>query len=283
MWGALLHLAFREREEQLTAEELRWILQVRDALDVAALPYTNAELVQLAFISKGRSSEAVSRLQKILSWRKQYELDAISFEAAFRTFNRTASARGAGNLCAMGRVRSGALGVCASYSDFLPSKMVKQHAFKATMGVFEACSSSLADVRRGVCLVAECGKAGFDNFSLWTELQMASLYVKGYPIRINRIVVVDASPMVRALLRGLMSALSSKMRRKLHLVGHDEFLQTYVANTAELPRFLGGGGTHGPSLVNSSLAQWQRLLLERAAWNARLVAQYGERFDKLSG
>ena len=38
----------------------------------------------------------------------------------------------------------------------LPAEIEYQSAFKAIIGVFEACTSSLADARRGICVIAEC-------------------------------------------------------------------------------------------------------------------------------
>ena len=35
--------------------------------------------------------------------------------------------------------------------------------FKAIIGVFEACTSSLADLRRGICIFAECSGVGYNN------------------------------------------------------------------------------------------------------------------------
>ena len=35
--------------------------------------------------------------------------------------------------------------------------------FKAIIGVFEACTSSLADLRRGTSIFAECSGVGYNN------------------------------------------------------------------------------------------------------------------------
>ena len=44
-----------------------------------------------------------------------------------------------------------------------PAKIEYQSAFKVIIGVFEACTSSLADVRRGICIIAECSGVGYSN------------------------------------------------------------------------------------------------------------------------
>ena len=47
--------------------------------------------------------------------------------------------------------------------NFLPAEIEYQSAFKAVIGVFEACTSSLADARRGICIIAECSGVGYNN------------------------------------------------------------------------------------------------------------------------
>ncbi len=49
-----------------------------------------------------------------------------------------------------------------------------QSAFKAIIGVFEACTSSLADVRRGICMIAECSGVGYNNVRPLSPLCAAS-------------------------------------------------------------------------------------------------------------
>ena len=53
--------------------------------------------------------------------------------------------------------------------------------------------------------------------SLRTELKFASLYVGGYPVRIERIVLVDVTMLARVVLKALKLALPAKMRSKFHL------------------------------------------------------------------
>ena len=47
--------------------------------------------------------------------------------------------------------------------ECLPAEYEYQSAFKAIIGVFEACTSSLADARRGICIIAECSGVGYSN------------------------------------------------------------------------------------------------------------------------
>ena len=65
--------------------------------------------------------------------------------------------------------------------------------------------------------------------SLRTELKFASLYVGGYPVRIERIVLVDVTTMVRVVLKALKRALPAKIRSKFH-----EYTATKFKNIREL-------------------------------------------------
>ena len=174
------------------------------------------------------------------------------------------------------RTRDGRLGFAADYSTFLPAKLKYQSAFKSIVGVFEACNSSLVDVRRGVCIMAQCRGVGYRNVSLATELQFASMYVGGYPTRIDRILLVDVNYVVRLVLAGLLRALPSKIRRKFGLTSlhslHDEH-----AEVGALPAFLGGPAAH----ETSNAAWWAQLRARREAWEAELVREYGPGFARL--
>ena len=50
--------------------------------------------------------------------------------------------------------------------ECLPAETEYQSAFKAIIGVYEACTSSLADTRRGICGIAECSGVGYGNVRL---------------------------------------------------------------------------------------------------------------------
>ena len=131
--------------------------------------------------------------------------------------------------------------------------------------------------------------------SLRTELKFASLYVGGYPVRIERIVLVDVMTMVRVVLKALKRALPAKIRSKFHLsrTANGELYEELAARD-ELPDFLGGcyggdggaagGGGCGSSAalhVEKALAYLRKLHEARAAWEAELVKAYGVGFKEL--
>ena len=58
--------------------------------------------------------------------------------------------------------------------NFLPAEIEYQSAFKMIIGVFEACTSSLADARRGICMIVECGGVGYSNVRPLSPLCAAS-------------------------------------------------------------------------------------------------------------
>ena len=133
--------------------------------------------------------------------------------------------------------------------------------------------------------------------SLRTELKFASLYVGGYPVRIERIVLVDVTMLVRVVLKALKRALPAKMRSKFHL-SHTANGQLYEqhAGRDELPDYLGGGyggdgggggggggGGSGALHVEKALSYWSQLHEARAAWEAELVKAYGVGFKELKG
>jgi len=273
----------------LSAQEISWIVAIRDGLAAAAdgMPRpSNVLLVQLAIVTKGNVGEALSRLRKLEHWKATYHLDEISFTEAYRQFASctTASADPSAedtSLVPLRRTHDGRLGFAADYSKFLPAKLSLQMAFKAIICAFEACNSSLADVRGGVCIIANTRGVGPCNVSLQNELKFASMYVGGYPTRIARIVLVDTNPVVRVVLRGLLRAIPLKMRSKFQLTSRAAVLADQAPASA-LPAFLGGvcAPDHGLS-HDFNEAWWARLRIQRCEWEAELISQYGEGFARL--
>jgi len=275
-------------EETLTARELSWIRELRDALDGSELERcTNVMMVQLALVGKGRASKGVDRLRKMEGWRAKYSLSEISFEEGFRDFNRTCQPDGAGCLCYFGRTKAGMTGFCAKYStmSYPQSERDWAHAYRAIIGVFDAMCSSLRDVRAGACFIPETSGISFAKLSVATELRYAGLYFSGYPIKVSQIVVLDPTSWVRIAIRGICAALPSKYGGRFctSRLRDGTFYSTYVAaDLPTLPQFMGGGGpADGDTLVSSSLAAWERLLARRARWEAELVRQYGQGFSSL--
>ena len=130
--------------------------------------------------------------------------------------------------------------------------------------------------------------------SLRTELKFASLYVGGYPVRIERIVLVDVTTLVRVVLKALKRALPAKIRSKFQLsrTANGELYEELAARD-ELPDFLGGCyggdggaggggcGSSGALHVEKALAYLSKLHEARAAWEAELVKAYGVGFKEL--
>ena len=135
--------------------------------------------------------------------------------------------------------------------------------------------------------------------SLRTELKLASLYAGGYPVRIERIVLVDVTMLVRVVLKAVKRVLPAKMRSKIHLsrTANGELYEQH-AGRDELPDYLGGGygGDGGASgggdrgggrdrgalHVEKALAYWSQLHEARAAWEVGLVEAYGVGFKELN-
>ena len=135
------------------------------------------------------------------------------------------------------------------------------------------------------------------QISLRAELKFAPLYVGGYPVRIERIVVVDVTIVVRVVLKAIKRVLPAKMHSKIHLsrTANDELYEQH-AGRDQLPDYLGGGyggdgggggggggGGSGALHVEKALSYWSQLHEARAAWEAELVKAYGVGFKELKG
>ena len=111
-------------------------------------------------------------------------------------------------------------------------------------------------------------------------------------MRIERIVLVDVTTMVRVVLKALKRALPAKIRSKFQLsrTANGELYEEH-AGRDQLPDFLGGcygedgdtggGGCSGALHVEKALAYLSKLHEARAAWEAELVKAYGVGFKEL--
>ena len=112
-------------------------------------------------------------------------------------------------------------------------------------------------------------------------------------MRIERIVLVEVTMLVRVVLKALKFALPAKMRSKFHLsrTANGELYEQH-AGRDQLPDFLGGGyggdggggggGGSGALHIEKALAYWSQLHKARAAWEAELVKAYGIGFKELN-
>ncbi|KAL1530067.1 hypothetical protein AB1Y20_000989 [Prymnesium parvum] len=257
----------------LTQKELEWIMATRDAVNAAGLSCSNVLMVQLAIVTKGRTDRALRRLNKLKQWEENPVVASMSREEAYKEANETSMVPEHGYCAAIRRAKNGSIGFACDYASYRPSNLRLPVGILAVVATFEACSSSLADVRRGVTIVCNSKGVGYSNISPTAELAFAEMYVEGYPIRINRFVLVDVTVVARLLLRVLRKVLPRKLNQRFHLISSEE-LSNYYDRDA-LPSFL--KGTNPPS----SKEWWGQLRARREAWEAELLSKYGPGFEKL--
>jgi len=269
----LAELEATDLEGDLTPTELRWIVATRDAAQQAGFDCSCALLVQLANVTKGRTEKALRRLAKMKQWEEEPIVANMTGTAAYKEANDTASPKNRGFCAAVRRAKNSSLAFAADYGTYHPAGLRVPVGIKAVITTFENCCSSLADVRRGVTIICNCNGVGYSNVSPAAELAMAKLYVEGYPVRINRMVLVDVTLVARVVLKAIRKVLPRKLNSRIHLLSGEELRDLFSQEA--LPCFL--DGTNPPNADE----WWADLHARREQWEAELAAKYGAGFSNI--
>ena len=152
---------------------------------------------------------------------------------------------------------------CYQYKNFQGRNMKSDEAHaifqRACFYSLQASQSTIPALRGGMFFVADTRSVGWHNFSLAAESRTSQLLVDSYPIRLYRIAILYASPLVRLFFALCRALLSAKFQRLAVLYGpreSDTFLETQQLTADTLPQAL--GGTLAPDdFLSSVLARLQ--------------------------
>jgi len=239
---------------EATEQELKWAAAIKDAAKVCAEIDADAvsdlEYLQHAIIAKEKVSKALKRIKHMQKFKQKYGIhkdgcyeDAIrdlkAFEEAHPNF-----------ILALGGLETekntNVHVLSVDYAQFFAKNMKTEEAFQVLMrGIFyymQACQPNVAAMRAGFVFLANAEKIGWRNFSPQAEERCAGLYSEAYPIRVNKMVMMNSSPILRVFYNICKIFLSKKIRQTILFCGdHKIYLQQsdYVAPTL-LPTQWGG-------------------------------------------
>ena len=188
----------------LTAEEVLWCKELKAALRGQGVPLPDSDflLAQFAIISKGKTNEAVQRVQKYQS--------VVVGEYGYSTETAMQQAQGFLNkkwpslVLPSKFVIDGHPTTCWDYAQFLPSKMQGESEWIALIQewllTMDASCADLDEVRAGATFVGLCRGLGWKNFNLEMEKRAAVIYQDSYPLRYHQFYMVDAGPILTAMM-----------------------------------------------------------------------------------
>ena len=105
---------------------------------------------------------------------------------------------------------------------------------------FHCSASNLDECRTGMTMITQCKGMGWKNFSLELEHRAAVLYQDAIPCRFAGMPMVNAGPIVRAMLKLCKVFLKKKIADRMLICKQDELMSAHGFSPETLPPVLGG-------------------------------------------
>lgn len=259
-------LSFHDNDDAPTDDERQWALDIKYA--AASSPHLNSdklsdlEYLQFAIVTKGDTSKALSRIQRMQAFKKEcgLALDDGSIEQARRDL-KTFYTVHHGCYLALGALPDGTHVVCSDYHQGV-DYVGKGESFKIRMrGLFyhlHACQPNITAMRAGFCTLLDFQNTTWKDFHVRRQRKVTELISKTYPIRCKQMVLLNVNAIVVAFWRIVRFFLPLKIRERTVLcANHAEFFQAsttlYPPNV--LPTFLGGTFDSSPSVIQRVVEQ----------------------------
>ena len=260
-----LQSAGKDSRWTLTDEELIWAKELKQALadsDVE-LPATDFELAHFAIVSKGNVKKGVKRVtnyNKLVKPEYSYTADEAAKAIGFM------NAKWPGMIPQCGKAPNGGPMLIADVNPYLPGDLKAPKTpegaaeWKAMMLemvlFFHCCASDLDECRRGMTMVTQCKGMGWKNFSLELEHRAAVLYQDAIPCRFAGMPMVNAGPIVRAMLALCKVFLKKKIADRIVSCKQDDLVKKHGFAPESLPPLLGG------TCTSPTYEEWARAQLE---------------------
>ena len=204
-----------------TEQELVWAARLKevataDGSGVDADEVSDWEFLQHAMVAKANTFKALDRLKNLQALKRRYGIirDGSVDEAArdLRTFLQTHPGLYM-SLANHSSEDEGTQVFCSEYQRFQSSRMKSEEAYavymRAAFYVLQASQSNVAALRAGMILLLDVyGALRYRSFQ--TEARARELYGKAYPIRIQRVILLQASGTLRAIYRFVLQPLLSR-------------------------------------------------------------------------
>lgn len=229
---------------EATEQELKWAAAIKQAAvadtEIDSDAVSDLVFLQHAIVAKDKVPKALKRIKRMQKFKQKYGIQKnASYEDAMRDIKAFEEAHpnfilALGGLETEKNTHVHVLSV--DYAQFFARKMSCDEAFKVLMrGIFyymEACQPNIAAMRAGFVFLANADRMGWRNFSPKAEEHCAALYSEAYPIRVNKMIMMNSSPILRVFYNICKVFLSKKIRQTVLFCGdHNKYLQEseYVA------------------------------------------------------
>lgn len=236
---------------EATEEELAWAARLKEAAKadptIDTDPISDFEYLQHGIVAKDCTAAGLKRLRRLRALKDKYGIPRDgSYEQAIRDLHAFQAAHPGALLAVTTLPDDSSSFIAFSTGKFYTRNMKTPESLAITMRGFfyilQACITSVEDMRGGLTSVIDNDGVGWKNFHLRVEEQVTDLFAKLYPVRINRMVFVNAGWIVRALFSIARLFMSKKVADKhIFAPDRDEWLLGQPKLTkVTLPKEWGG-------------------------------------------
>jgi hypothetical protein len=218
-----------------TEEEIQWALAIQQAAkedpDINVDLLTDLECMQHAIIAKANVTKALARIKRMQQFKSKYGIKLNgSYEEAVRAF-LTAKQRHEGFFLSLATLPNDDTHIsCTNYACFMAREVRSDEYYAVVMRgefyILQAMFPTLAAIRAGTIMLSDGKGYGVLNYSFKLEERMAQLFSNAYPMRVKKMVMMNANWLMVVLQYALNAFMSKKMRKVRHLAGPRE---TYLA------------------------------------------------------
>eukprot|EP00977_Amphora_coffeiformis_P030012 scaffold44216_cov183-Amphora_coffeaeformis.AAC.1 len=207
-------------EAAATDDEVKWALAIQRAAqedpDINAEMLTDLECLQHAFVAKSDVDKALTRMKRLQRFKEKYGIKLNgSYEEGVRAF-RTAKQRCEGFGLSLAALRNETHVCCSNYASFMAREVRSDEYYAVVMrGEFyflQAMFPTIAAMRAGAIFLSDGKGYGLLNYSFKLEERMAQLFSHAYPMRVEKMVMMNANWLMIVLQVALNAFMSKKMR-----------------------------------------------------------------------
>lgn len=184
-----------------TPLELSRAKAIKAAAQEAGLsPVSDFEYLQHAIVAKDKVQKALGRMRNLEEFRSKYNIKEDEDPEEALRLARAFQDKFPGFLVGAGQDSEGRAVQVNESRNFFPQKIEDEEGWRCLMaGTFHSFTALQPDVeavRKGMLFLSDAGGAGLQNTSSEFQKRSRSSFQDSYPVRIEKIVVLDAPVIV---------------------------------------------------------------------------------------
>eukprot|EP01084_Bolivina_argentea_P057399 104869_1 len=241
----------------LNTEEVQLLRKIQALCDVSGYqPRSDWELYAIIQVCEGSAKNAARRIENMRKAESEFNLNQITSEEAF-DFVQRENPRFCGVITGKDEDDRDIIHSCVADhpSGYYTHKEKQAKLFKLYSDMFRSQAVSVEQFNKGCTWLVDCNGVSMFKSDLRQCKSMEWTYQSGYPVKIKKIVLMDASRIARFLYKCVSVFLTKKIKNRVRMCSMKEYL---TVNT-DKSQFVNVGKIKG----DLSMKQVRHLHLER--------------------